>query len=354
MLTSAANPCLLAAMTIERDTLLTGNLRDVSRSFYLTLRVLPGSIRSQIGLAYLLARTTDTIADTQIVPVELRLQSLELLRARILGTQLGAVDFGGLLKHQGSDAERILLERVEESIALLGQFSVQDQGLIRRVLDTITSGQILDLQRFAGGSAQNLRCLNTDAELDDYTYRVAGCVGEFWTRMCLAHAFPPSAVAAGSNATTDADFETLGIHFGKGLQLVNILRDIPADLKNGRCYIPRERLAGTGLKPEDLLNPDPEVLTRFRPLYNELLDRADTHLRSGWEYTLRIPWRQVRVRLACAWPVLIGLQTLRLLRQRNVLDPAQRIKIRRADVRRTILRSLAWYPIPIAWRKLAE
>ena len=47
--------------------MLTSLLKEVSRSFYLTMRVLPSAIRPQIGLAYLLARTTDTIADTEIV-----------------------------------------------------------------------------------------------------------------------------------------------------------------------------------------------------------------------------------------------------------------------------------------------
>ena len=59
-------------------------LRATSRSFYLTLRVLPGAIRPQIGLAYLLARTTDTIADTEILPVESRLDALQKLRERLL------------------------------------------------------------------------------------------------------------------------------------------------------------------------------------------------------------------------------------------------------------------------------
>ena len=61
-------------------------LKQTSRTFQLTLRVLPRAIRSQIGLAYLLARTTDTIADTELVPVEQRLQALQQLRERILGT----------------------------------------------------------------------------------------------------------------------------------------------------------------------------------------------------------------------------------------------------------------------------
>ncbi|MFM8358454.1 MAG: squalene/phytoene synthase family protein, partial [Verrucomicrobiota bacterium] len=48
--------------------LLTSLLRDVSRSFYLTLWILPSSVRRPIGLAYLLARATDTIADTALLP----------------------------------------------------------------------------------------------------------------------------------------------------------------------------------------------------------------------------------------------------------------------------------------------
>jgi farnesyl-diphosphate farnesyltransferase len=58
----------------------------------------------------------------------------------------------------------------------------------------------------------------------------------------------------------------------------------------------------------------------------------------------------VRVRLACAWPILIGLDTLQLLRERNALDAAQRIKISRARVRNLILKSVLLYPVPGAWR----
>src|SRR5688572_14192596 len=67
-------------------SLLTSVLRDVSRSFYWTIRVLPSSIRTQIGLAYLLARATDTIADTGMVPVAQRTEVLKLLRQRILSS----------------------------------------------------------------------------------------------------------------------------------------------------------------------------------------------------------------------------------------------------------------------------
>jgi farnesyl-diphosphate farnesyltransferase len=329
---------------------LTDLLRDVSRSFYLTLRVLPKSIRSQIGLAYLLARTTDTIADTEILPIEQRLRFLGLLRDRILGKTSAALNFGELARQQGLPAERILLERVEASLSLLQGCSTADQKLVCEVLNTITSGQMLDLQRFTGASAGNVVALRTDAELDDYTYRVAGCVGEFWTRMCVQNQFR-SVEFLNRRSVMVVDFEKLGIRFGKGLQLVNILRDLPADLKNGRCYMPVESLATTGLSPADLLIPANEP--KFRPLYNELLDRAYAHLNAGWEYTNLIPRGQMRLRLACAWPILIGLKTIKLLRTGNVLDPQQRIKISRRDVRGVILCSVVLYPLP-GWRKLPD
>lgn len=330
-------------MPDPRQQLLGGLLREVSRSFYLTLRVLPGRIRSQVGLAYLLARTTDTIADTDLVSPATRLAALASLRARILGRSETPLNFGELAGHQASPAEQTLLSRCEEALGLLTPLSPNDRQLVRQVLDTITSGQELDLQRFADASASRVLALQTETELDDYTYRVAGCVGEFWTRICRAHLFPGA----------DLDMDRLlsdGIRFGKGLQLVNILRDLPSDLRQGRCYLPAKQLAAIGLAPADLANPASEP--KLRPLYNAWLDRAGEHLRAGWRYTNDLPRRCVRLRLACAWPLLIGSETLSLLHEPPVLDPAQRRKVSRGKVRALIWRSLLYYPCPDAWRKL--
>ena len=321
--------------------LLRDLLEAVSRSFYLTLRVLPGPVRPQIGLAYLLARTTDTIADTRLLPSAQRLDALERLRDRI-GTGSGPrLDFGGLARLQGSAAERALLERVEEALTVLAAFEPADQQRIREVLSVITSGQELDLARFGEADEKRIVALANEAELDDYTYRVAGCVGEFWTGMCRVHLFPEAEVDEGF-------LRANGVRFGKGLQLVNVLRDLALDLQQGRCYLPADRLAAAGLAPADLLEPGNAA--RFRPLYHEYLGQAEAHLAAGWAYTNALPRRQVRVRLACAWPVLIGVKTLEKLRVGNVLDARHRIKVSRAEVRALVLRSLLRYPFPRAWR----
>lgn len=330
-------------MMRANEPLLKDLLGQVSRSFYLTLRILPAAVRPQIGLAYLLARATDTIADTTIVPVARRLAALRMLRDRILGAGNRPLDFSDLAGGQGTPAERALLERVEEAVAVLNGIEPPDQRWIREVLAIISGGQELDLTRFAGATADRIIPLRTDAELDDYTYRVAGCVGEFWTRICRAHLFP--------NAPLDeVQLLSDGRRFGKGLQLVNILRDIPADLRQGRCYIPAEALARCGLEPEELRLAETEP--RFRPLYRTYLALARDQLAAGWRYTNALPRSCTRVRLGCAWPILLGLATLNALAARNVLAPGQPIKISRRDVRRILFRTIIRYPFPRRWELL--
>jgi farnesyl-diphosphate farnesyltransferase len=327
----------------SNQILLTSLLRDVSRSFYLTLRVLPRAVRPQIGLTYLLARTTDTIADTQLVPLNERLVALQDLIEHIEGTKTAALQLRQLTGQQSSPAERALLERCEETVKLLRSFSSFDQQLIVAVLRTIVSGQELDLRRFAAASSTNIVSLQTAKDLDDYTYRVAGCVGEFWTKICRAHVFP-------SADLDDTFLLANGVRFGKGLQLVNILRDLPVDLGQGRCYLPHEQLQAHRIEPRELLEPSNEP--RMRPIYNAWLDQAHAHLVAGWNYTNRLPRRRVRVRLACAWPLLIGRQTLDLLRQGTVLNPNKRVKVTRRDVKSILWRTVMFYPWPHRWERL--
>src|SRR5881392_2748680 len=100
-------------MARPSDELLTSHLRSVSRSLYPALRVLPSSIRPQFSVAYLLARTTDTIADTQSAPLEQRLTALQRLRQGIEGSGEDPLDFSELLRYHNSLADSLLLEHCE-------------------------------------------------------------------------------------------------------------------------------------------------------------------------------------------------------------------------------------------------
>jgi farnesyl-diphosphate farnesyltransferase len=308
-------------------------LKGVSRSFYLSLTVLPHTIRRPVGLAYLFARAADTIADTALISPSERLTHLERLRglfrqydATVLSSLRAA-----LLGPQENPAERELLAALEHCFAAYHACDRADQARISRLLLTLTQGMVMDLTTFPQEHEGRVVALKTRADLERYTYYVAGCVGEFWTDIHMAH--------RPSLAAWDAELMTQrGIRFGKGLQLTNIVRDLPRDLRLGRCYLPHEDLARCGLEPMDLL--DASSMAKLRPLLRELLSVTVDHYREGWAYTLAIPRREVRLRLACAWPLLIGCRTLSLIAATpNLLDPASIVKIPRAAVYRILFLS---------------
>jgi farnesyl-diphosphate farnesyltransferase len=313
-------------------------LTQVSRSFALSLGVLPRSLRGPLGLAYLLARAADTITDTRIVPRADRLRSLDLLQDALdtpTATRLGEIA-GALTGAQRIPAERELLLHLPACVAALDRFPAEDRARIRRVLRLLIEGMQNDLRTFPGEDTARLAALETPQDLHRYTYYAAGCVGEFWTDMTMAHR--PAC------AGWDADaMRQRGVRFGQALQMTNVLRDVAQDLRIGRCYLPRQELAACGLRPADLLHPG--AMARLRPLIDNLLAGALADYREAWAYIRGIPRCEMRLRLACAWPMLIGLRTLALIRNADdLLDPAVTVKISRAAVYRILVRSglTAW------------
>ncbi|MBP51042.1 MAG: phytoene/squalene synthase family protein [Candidatus Thalassarchaeaceae archaeon] len=299
-------------------------LEETSRSFYLTLNKLPSGVRKQMGLLYLLARIADTIADSNSGTTEELLETLESYNDRAQGLSDSMPDMSNLAKYQKNPAEARLLSRAEEPIQLLFELPERDREIIRTCLGIIVGGQSLDLQRFGAGKVDVITPLRNYDELDDYAYRVAGSVGEFWTSMSLEHQFKV-------NSETEKKLFEKGVRFGKALQLINILRDIPEDLRLGRCYIPLDQLESHGLVPEDL--EEPGNMEKFRELFDQLLDRAEEHLDSAIEYIEMLPYSQFRLRGACMLPVLIGQRTISLLRDDNVLDGENRVKISRDEIK---------------------
>ncbi|SAK51881.1 squalene/phytoene synthase [Caballeronia fortuita] len=318
-----------------RAFLLGPLLKSVSRSFYLTLRILPTGMRDPIGLAYLLARAADTIADTSLIPPQRRLELLLSLRAQVNG----ASDDGALARIAGEVAgqqaqpdERALLESLGAGLAILPQLSAQDQAAVRGIVTTLSTGMEFDLRTFPDETSGEIVALKEYDALDRYTYLVAGCVGEFWTTMTYAH-------MPGTLKAAPGTMLPLGVRFGKALQMTNVLRDCAKDLRIGRCYLPESMLARHGLAPRDLLRP--ETSARARPVLFDLLRTSLALFQDAVEYTLAIPPGAIRLRLACLWPIMIGLETLVLLARNDAwLDPQKVSKVRRNDVYRVMAASL--------------
>ncbi len=299
-------------------------LASVSRSFSLTIRLLPDPLREPISLGYLLARTTDTVADTTPVAPVARLEHLRAMLEMIKygpDPELIRPLQRDLTSRQTHDGERDLIKNLDGVLAWLEAQPADDRWDLRRTLARIGRGQELDILRFGEGTADAPIPLATMAELDEYTYFVAGCVGELWTRLCERH------LPDGWRKKDEAEMLALGKRFGQGLQTVNLLRDLPEDLSAGRCYLPADLLARHGVSVHDLRH-DP---AKAQPLLDELRQTALEHLDAGWEYVKALgPYK---LRYACALPVLIGLETLGLLAKTSPLETTERLKVSRGSIK---------------------
>lgn len=276
-------------------------LSAVSRSFYLSMRFLPREMRPGVAVGYLLARATDTVADAVDMDCRERLALLRMMGETVAGSasrEVAATCFGrlGVLStiqtHRG---EAELLARFPECLALLENLSPHERMLVRQVLASIVEGQAWDLMYFESHAA-----VSCPEQLEHYTYMVAGCVGEFWTRLGL--------LAQGPGFSTQPEGQLLrwGRHYGMGLQLVNILRDREEDLARGRSYLPA---------PDD------------RPW----LDRAERWLKEGVFYAESL--RNGRLRFSTVLPAWLGLDTLELLQRADRRHPSSgKVKIARGDV----------------------
>ncbi|MEK6632351.1 MAG: phytoene/squalene synthase family protein, partial [Nitrospirota bacterium] len=300
----------------------------MSRLFYTTLAVVPADVRDQIGLGYLFARAADTIADTDLIDRSRRLDFLSQLKAQFVSEQISWSQIRDIQQAMGplqqDSSERVLLERLEDCFRLFQECSPEDRRRVQRLMTTLTQGMEMDLSRFPGQSVEDLVALKTIDDLDRYTYYVAGCVGEFWTDLMCAH----RKALASWNVKQMSD---VGVRFGKGLQLTNIVKDVAHDLQKGRCYIPETMLDEVGLTPRDLLNET--NLPRFRPVLSKLVRMAAEHLDQGWMYTMSIPRHEMRLRLSCMWPILSAGESLKLvLHSPDLLNPAVKVKIPRSKV----------------------
>lgn len=294
-----------------------GVLKGVSRSFYLSLRVLPKAMRDGAALGYLLARTSDTLADSGTLPVEVRVKWLEQFGAAVAG-ECDAPRWPVTLLNAVADSrERRLLEVVPDVLGGLGKLPEAEAALVREVVAVIIGGQRLDVQRFECADQENVVALQSAAELEDYTWRVAGCVGEFWTRLGRAAMGEKFA-----EATAEKELLERGRRYGMGLQLVNILRDVGADLKVGRCYLPVK---------------DPRDADELLAAHREWSSTAAAWLAEGPAYAIHL--RARRLRAASLMPALIGVKTLARMQGADWAQLQQPVKVTRREVYQAALRA---------------
>lgn len=296
-----------------------GVLKGVSRSFYLTIRLLPRLMREPISVGYLLARASDTIADTEQVPAALRETCLAkftpALKDKVVRAELIELISESFVSYQTNQKERLLLERLDDVFHWYDAVRSWAWDAIAVVLDHICKGQMNDIRHFAVNHAAKLESAK---DLETYCFQVAGSVGEFWSEVGYQsnHWF---------SRLERAELDEMGGEYGIGLQLVNILRDLPEDYKNGRCYLPVN---------------NPQDIDEIMLAAEEWRGKARKYIASGFTYSKSL--RQRRTRTATVLPAMIAEKTLDLLDAASWEDLERGVKVDRATVKRCFWKALLY------------
>ncbi len=207
-------------------------LEKTSRTFALSIPVLPEPTRREVMIAYLLFRIADTFEDAAHWSPEDRIASLgdfEALltdyarpRAEALARDWVARDVAHHAGYRELMAETPFV--LEAFLAL----SPRAVAPIREHVIRSARGMASIVSQTRSGSLT----LHSVRELQDYCYLVAGIVGEMLTELFVLDRAPLSPIAGflRERAAT----------FGEALQLVNILKDSAGDAEEGRRYLPAE------------------------------------------------------------------------------------------------------------------
>ena len=300
----------------------------VSRTFAISVRMLPGELGRSVLCAYLLCRIADTIEDDGRATPERKAELLgEFLRC--LDDASVADAFPGHAADIQGNAAHVQLLRSTDLVC------VQFRSLPPRSRDRVAHW-VREMGRgmaaFVLRHPRGLR-IQTVEEYREYCYYVAGTVGCMLTELWREH----------GPAMSPARYDMLWARcktFGEALQTVNILKDIAADAEQENAiYVPESTLVAHGSSQATLL--DPSRVAENRAAVGEFIGLAWTDLDTAFEYLLILPRRALAIRAFCVLPLLFAYATLReLTRTDAMLRPGGNVKISRHEVKSLMVAGL--------------
>ena len=304
-------------------------LPEVSRTFAISIRFLPGTLGRAVLTAYLLCRIADTIEDDGAASPERKAELLDEFLGCLTRRETAEAFPTRAADIRGDPAHVDLLRHTDLVCLLLRSLPARTQARVAHWVGVMVHG----MRKFVGLYPRGIR-IQTVAEYREYCYYVAGTVGCLLTELWHEHA--PSVGAR--------EFVRLWANcrqFGEALQTVNILKDIAWDAQHENAiYIPAASLAEHGSSHGTLLaethrEKNHAAIASFIQLAWRDLDEA-------LDYLLMVPRRAVAIRAFCVLPLLFAYATLRdLARTHAMLRAGGSVKISRAEVRTLTVAALA-------------
>ena len=274
-------------------------LESVSRTFALTIPLLPNGLEKVVGNTYLLCRIVDTIEDATCVDPttkqELSTLFIKTVLDHSLSEQFVRECLIALINHPNHN-EKDLIENIPRVLRVLQSCDERQRHAVAKCVQIMSEGMSYFHIR------QNQIGLEDLQEFEKYCYVVAGVVGEMLTTLFALHS-PAFAKAISGK-------ESLAIAFGQALQMTNILKDSPED-----------QLRGVSWKPKGLGQTD-------------LLVIAHQKLEDSLRYICCIPKSEPGIRQFCFLAFGLAVMTLKQIAQRQMLQGGAEVKLTRGQVSR--------------------
>lgn len=293
-------------------------LRSTSRTFFLSIQQLPGTVGEAMCLAYLLLRVSDFLEDNELMPPEEKVRLL-LLWDRIIAGEEDASTLVEELKdlHPEEDPDAHVAQQADKILTKVRQLpSVLQTQMLVHIRDS-TRG----MARWVKKGPQIL----TEEDLDDYMHEVAGRVGYLTTNIFAWHS---RFIRQRLDILMPLARET-----GLALQTVNIIRGLRKDYERGWIYVPESFCAAANLQRVDLFKPEYQI--QALQVVDLLADKAERHLAAALVYIQSLPPWLPTLRLACIWPTLFAVRTLAISRH-NVGVLIGEVKMTRHEVKRIV------------------
>ncbi len=290
-------------MSIERQNY---HLQKVSRTFALTIPLLPKELQDWVGNAYLLCRIADTIEDDPKLSNDdkkAELQNfIDVLNCPVL-LESWSNSIADKLKASAKESEVYLLKDIEYVVGRYYSYNETVRHILRHGVDIMRKG----MSEF--GRWENISNLH---EVDCYCYCVAGVVGELLTYLFAEHS---TKIKSNLN-----DLLPLSVSFGEGLQLTNILKDIWDDLERGIHWLP----LGDS-------ETEKEIKTK------EYVSIAYGHTLQALDYIKQMPRKEKGIREFCLLANLLAIATLCNIYKNPLFKKASDVKISRKTVKRIFI-----------------
>ena len=296
-------------------------LPRVSRTFALSIRILPGELGRAVLAAYLVCRVADTIEDDPALPADDKAALLDALLVALDDANAADRLPARLARLAGEPAHVSLCAHADLVLVLYRDLGDASRTSVRRWVREMVGGMRKFVLRYPHGIR-----IETLDEYREYCYYVAGTVGYLLTDLWREH-------QPGIDDVRAAALRERCRAFAEALQTVNILKDIAVDARTeNSIYVPARSLAAHGSSHAELLSPAHRE--RNLAAVDELVQLAQDDCALAIEYLTLLPRRALPARLFCLLPLAFCVATLRELVKPDAMLRAERpVKIRRAEVR---------------------